>query len=259
VKVSIITAVKNNRAFMGDCLLSVAGQTWPDIEHIIVDGASTDGTMEVISQMASSGQAAIKVISGQDCGIYDALNKGIEMATGDIIGFLHSDDLYENPSTIETVAAVMSEQGVEGCYGDLVYVDREDIGRIIRYWKSSRYTEGMFQRGWMPAHPTFFVRKEVYTKYGRFNTDYAIAADYELMLRFLCRYGISTHYIPEVLVRMRTGGASNRSLRTVIIKTREDYMAWEANGLQRRFYTIPLKNLSKIPQFFRRQAGTHSG
>jgi glycosyltransferase len=246
MKISIITAVYNNVRTINSCMESVLGQTHPDIEYIIVDGGSRDGTVDAIEK--HKGNIA-KFISEPDNGIYDALNKGIRMASGDVIGFLHADDLYTNNKVLETVAANMALHGVDSCYGDLLYVHKENTERTVRYWKSCPYKDGLFQRGWMPPHPTFFVRKKVYEEHGVFNTSFRIAADYELMLRFLEKNRISTVYIPEVLVKMRMGGASNRSLRNMMVKTVEDYLAWKVNSLHRRFYTIPFKNLSKVGQF----------
>ncbi len=269
MKVSIITAVYNGVKTIEACIKSVLNQTYQNIEYIVVDGGSIDGTFETIKKHTSnpplplfrkggmggfSGNRRItKWISESDNGIYDALNRGIKMATGDIIGFLHADDVYANNKVIEKVADVFMKYNVDSCYGDLQYVDKNNTNRVIRYWKSSEYKHGKFKYGWMPPHPTFFVKKEVYEKYGYFNTDFKIASDYELMLRFLQKYKISTYYIPEVLIKMRLGGASNRSLKNLITKTTEDCRAWKVNNLSRSLYTIPLKNLSKIPQFFKRR------
>ena len=250
MKVSVITAVFNSKQHIGDCIKSVVSQTYPDIEHIIIDGGSTDGTVDIIKNYR---EGISRWISEPDKGLYDALNKGIRLATGDVIGFLHADDIYADASVIGKVAAAMSRSNADSCYGDLLYVDKNNPERIIRYWKSRPYEKGMFGRGWMPPHPTFFVRKEIYERYGSFNTDFRIASDYELMLRFLEKEKISTWYIPEVLIKMRTGGASNRSLKNMVIKTTEDYKAWRVNHLRKKFYTIPFKNLSKIPQFFVRR------
>lgn len=247
MRISIITAVLNGASSVEYAIRSVLGQTCPDIEYIIVDGGSTDGTLEVIKKYE---HGISRWISGPDKGIYDALNKGLKMATGEVIGILHSDDFYAHERVISDVAAQMEREKSASCYGDLFYVDKTDTDKVVRYWRSRPYKEGLFHRGWMPPHPTLFVRKEIYDKYGLFNTDFRIAADYELMLRFLEKHKISTTYIPEVLVKMRVGGESNRSLRNVIIKSREDYSAWKTNGLRRKFYTIPFKNLSKIPQFW---------
>ena len=246
MNLSIITAVRNGAETLRGCIESVQKQTIP-VEHIIIDGASTDGTFDVIAQYRSS---IAKVISEPDKGIYYALNKGLRLASGDVIGLLHGDDLYAHARVLESVVKPFEEQNVDSCYGDLLYVDKNDTDKIIRYWKASEYHHGKFKYGWMPPHPTFFVRREIYEKYGYFNTDFRIAADYELMLRFLEKHKISTHYIPEVLIKMRLGGASNRSLKNMWIKSSEDYKAWKVNNLNGGLYTILLKNFSKIPQFF---------
>jgi glycosyltransferase len=246
MKVSVITAVRNGAETLRGCIESVQKQTIP-VEHIIIDGASTDGTFDIIAQYRSS---IAKVISEPDKGIYDALNKGLRLASGDVIGLLHGDDLYAHDKVLESVVKVFEEQNVDSCYGDLLYVDKNDTERVIRYWRASEYQPGKFKYGWMPPHPTFFVRREIYEKYGYFNTDFRIAADYELMLRFLEKHRISTYYIPEVLIKMRLGGASNRSLKNMFIKSSEDYKAWKVNNLNGGLYTILLKNFSKIPQFF---------
>lgn len=249
MKVSIITAVLNNKELIEACMQSVLAQTYRNIEYIIIDGGSADGTLEVIKKHENK---IAKWISEPDKGIYDALNKGIRLAQGEIIGFLHADDVYADDKAIEKVADIFTKYNVDSCYGDLLYVDKNNPEKIIRYWKSDPYKEGLFRKGWMPPHPTFFVKRKIYGKYGSFNADFKIAADYELMLRFLEKHKISAFYIPEVLIKMRIGGASNRSLRNLIIKTTEDYKAWKVNNLNKCFYTIPFKNLSKIPQFFRK-------
>lgn len=246
MKLSIITAVYNNVRTIDDCIQSVLDQTRPDVEYIVIDGGSRDGTIDIINK--HKGRIAA-FISGPDKGRYDAMNKGIRMASGEVIGFLHADDLYANTNVLETVAQRMASQGVDSCYGNLRYVQKQNTERTVRYWKSCSYQEGLFQRGWMPPHPTFFVRKKVYDAYGVFDANFSISADYELMLRLFEKHHISSVYIPEVLVKMRVGGASNRSLRNMMIKTAEDYRAWKVNSLPRRFYTIPLKNLSKVGQF----------
>jgi glycosyltransferase len=249
VKVSIITAVLNNRDSIEDCIKSVSSQSFKNIEHIVIDGGSSDGTLELLREHQDS---IFKIVSEPDDGIYHALNKGIRMATGGVIGFLHADDVYANHDVIETVSNQMESHGVDSCYGDLVYVSKRNTDRTVRYWKSGSYKEELFRRGWMPPHPTFFVKKEVYDKYGCFNTDFRIAADYELMLRLLKKNKVSTHYIPGVMIKMRVGGSSNRSLNNILIKSSEDYRAWKINNLNGGLSTIVLKNLSKLPQFFKR-------
>jgi len=246
LRVSIITIVRNNRATMEDCVKNVLSQSYKEIEYIVVDGGSNDGTIDIIQAYH---ERISQWISEPDQGIYDAMNKGIEMATGQVIGFLHSSDVYAHPRVIEEVARVFEKSNVSSVYGDLQYVDKENLNRVIRNWKSSPYRHGKFRQGWMPPHPTFFVRKEIYEKYGYFNTDFRIAGDYELMLRFLERYRISAAYIPEVLVKMRWGGMSNGGIKNILIKSYEDYRAWGMNDLNGGVHTILFKNLSKIPQF----------
>ncbi len=246
MNLSIITAVRNGAETLRGCIESVKKQT-VSAEHIIIDGASTDGTFDIVAQYRSS---IAKVISEPDQGIYDALNKGIRLASGDVIGLLHGDDFYAHERVLETVMDVFEKQNVDSCYGDLLYVYKNDIDKVIRYWKSSEYRPGKFKYGWMPPHPTFFVKREIYEKYGYFNTDFRIAADYELMLRFLEKHRISTCYIPQVLIKMRLGGASNKSLKNMWMKSSEDYRAWKVNSLNGGLPTIFLKNVSKIPQFF---------
>ena len=246
LRVSIITIVHNNRTTFEDCIRSVLSQNYKEIEYIVVDGGSNDGTIDIIQAYH---ERISQWISEPDQGIYDAMNKGIEMATGQVIGFLHSSDVYAHPRVIEEVARVFEKSNASSVYGDLQYVDKENLNRVIRNWKSSPYRHGKFRQGWMPPHPTFFVRKEIYEKYGYFNTDFRIAGDYELMLRFLERYRISAAYIPEVLVKMRWGGMSNGGIKNILIKSYEDYRAWGTNDLNGGVHTILFKNLSKIPQF----------
>jgi glycosyltransferase len=247
LKVSIITIVFNNRATIEGCVRNVLSQSYKEIEYIVIDGGSNDGTIDILQAYR---EKISQWISEPDQGIYDAMNKGIRMATGQVIGFLHSSDIYAHPRVIEEVARVFENSNVSSVYGDLQYVDKEDLNRVIRNWKSSPYRLGKFRQGWMPPHPTFFVKKEIYEKYGYFNTHFRIAGDYELMLRFLERYRISAAYIPEVLVKMRWGGISNGGIKNILIKSYEDYRAWEINDLSGGVHTIFFKNLSKIPQFW---------
>ncbi len=216
MKISIITPVLNAVDTIEDCIKSVQTQTYKNLEHIIIDGGSTDGTLEKIKKLFND---KMKVVSEPDEGIYDALNKGIKLATGEIIGILHANDFYPNDRVLEMVAEVFLNYDVDSCYGDLVYVDKWDTSKIIRYWRSGYYKHGMFRWGWHPPHPTFFVKKQVYEKYGLYNTSFKIAGDYELMLRFLEKYKISTYYIPSILVNMRIGGKSNQSLKNIIFMT----------------------------------------
>ena len=247
--VSIITPVLDRKNTIDSAIKSVLGQTYRNIEYLIVDGGSTDGTIEVINKYR---EKISKFISEKDKGVYDGMNKGIRMASGEIIGILNSDDVYASDNVIEEVVKAMEESNADCCWGDLVYVDAKDTNKIIRYWKSSEYEPGKFKKGWMPPHPTFFVRRWVYEKYGRFNLDFPISADYELMLRFLEKYKIRSCYIPQVMVKMRVGGQSNKSIINIIKANIECYKAWKINGLEVDFFRIFLKPLSKIRQYLKK-------
>jgi len=245
MKVSIITPSFNSAGTIADTLKSVIGQTYPDIEHIIVDGASRDNTLSLVRKHAVDA----RIISEPDEGIYDAMNKGISHATGEIIGILNSDDFYAHSDVIQRVADLFARTGCEALYGDLVYVDSKHTDHIVRVWKAGAFEASKFLNGWMPPHPTFFVHKEMYKQHGMYNTTLRSSADYELMLRFLYRHRIPVEYLAERLVCMRTGGHSNVSWRNRIRANKEDRLAWKLNGLSPRFYTTLLKPIRKIPQF----------
>jgi len=249
LKVSIVTPAFNSVDTIEDCIRSVAGQTYPNIQHIIIDGRSTDGTLDIIEKYSN---LIAQVISEPDNGIYDALNKGIEMANGDVIGILHSDDLYADNSVIETVVNYLLQNEVDSFYGDLVYVGRNDVNKIVRYWKAGEFEKKKFEYGWMPPHPTFFVRRKIYEQYGFYDLRMGTAADYELMLRFLYKHEISTSYIPKVLVKMRAGGKSNVSLKNRLIANLKDIESWKVNGLNPPLFLRFFKPLRKLPQFFQR-------
>lgn len=244
MKVSIITAVYNNEKNIGGALGSLSCQTYKNIESIIIDGGSADGTVEIVRNHGSN---ISKLISEKDGGIYDALNKGIGLATGDIIGFLHSDDVYPDSNVIRAVADGFAGGEFDGVYGDLVYTYRDDTEKTIRYWKSRDYEPGLLRKGWMPPHPTLFLKKEVYEKFGKFDTGFEIAADYDFILRIL-RGGIKVKYIPRLLYKMRVGGISNKSIGNIIGKSSEDLRALRKNGVG-GIGTLVLKNISKISQF----------
>lgn len=246
MKVSILTVVYNGAATIRHCIESVLGQDYPDIEYIIVDGNSKDGTQEIVQ---SYGDKIARFLSEPDAGIYDAMNKGIQLATGDLIGILNADDFYAYPSVISEVAGVLASSNADASYGDLEYIDANDATVVRRKWVSGAYKVGAFLNGWMPPHPTFFVRKEVYNTHGRFRLDLGSAADYELMLRFVHRENIKLAYLPKVLVKMRAGGVSNSTLKNRIAANRNDRLAWKINNLKPRFYTLWLKPLRKIIQF----------
>ena len=246
MKISIITVVLNNSSHIEDCINSVLNQTHKNVEYIVIDGESTDGTIGIIKKYEKN---ISSWLSEPDYGIYDAMNKGIKRASGDIIGILNSDDIYSDNNTINNIAACFTENDVDTCYGDLAYVDRNDIHKTIRRWKSNRYRRNNFRRGWMPPHPTFFVKRGIYEKYGGFNLDFPLAADYELMLRFLYKYRISTSYIPRVLVKMRTGGSCRPSFHNILHNMAENYRAWKVNDLRPNPLTFILKPLSKTLQY----------
>lgn len=249
MKVSIITITYNSGATLRDTIESVVNQTYSDIEYIIVDGLSKDNTLAIVDEYKNK---IAKVVSEKDHGLYDALNKGIDLATGDIIGLIHSDDFYTSPHVIEQVVKKISEQKADALYADLYYVDKDDTSRIFRKWKSGNYKHGMFLNGWMPPHPTFFVKRESYEEFGKFNLLFKSAADYELMLRFIHKHQIKLAYLPEFIIKMRVGGKSNVTLKNRIRANQEDRKAWMINGLKPRFYTLYAKPLRKIIQLFKK-------
>jgi len=249
VQISIITATYNASATIADCLASVNVQTVP-AEHIIIDGASTDNTLDIVREISPHA----RILSESDNGIYDAMNKGIRLSTGDIIGILNSDDFYAGPLVIEKVTALFRESGVDALFADLVYVRPDKLDRVVRYYSGAGFTPDKFAWGWMPPHPTFFVRRELYERYGSFRTDYRIAADYELTARFLARHRVRYVYLPEVIVRMRTGGVSTRNLRSNLILNREILRACAENGIPTNMLKVYSKYFRKVTQLFERPA-----
>ncbi len=219
MKISIVTACYNNASTIRDTLRTIHMQTHQDIEHIVIDGGSTDGTLEILEQ---NKQHIARLISEPDKGHYDAMNKGLALATGDIIGLLNSDDFFANSHVLTQVTKAFSDDTIDACYGDLVYVKNNNIKQVVRYWRSRAYTPELFGRGWAPAHPTFYVRKAVHDQYGMlFNLDYKLAADYEVLLRLLFTHNIKTTYIPDVMVKMRLGGVTNKSLTNIVNQNKE--------------------------------------
>jgi glycosyltransferase len=245
MKISVITVVYNNKTTIENAVNSVFSQNYPKIEYIVVDGGSTDGTMEVLNK--HKGQIA-HLVSERDNGIYDAMNKGLRLASGDVVGILNSDDFYVDSNVISDIAAVFENYDIDCCYGDLEYVDYHDTIRVVRKWKSKPFKQGLFKTGWHPPHPTFFVRREIYEKFGGFDLDFNISADYELMLRLLEKYNIESHYIPRVLVRMRNGGTSNRNLKQIFKANVQCFRSWKKNGLKPSLFTILRKPFSKLLQ-----------
>jgi glycosyltransferase involved in cell wall biosynthesis len=248
MKVSIITICYNSAATIEDTIKSVCSQEYPNVEYIIVDGASTDRTLEIADRYR--GRIA-KVISEKDKGIYDAMNKGIQAATGDVVGILNSDDYYADERVISDVVNALTGSGCDGLYADLIYVNREQKNKVVRRWIAGKYQAGMFLGGWMPPHPTFFVKRHLYHELGLYNLSLRSAADYELMLRFIHRHHISLVYLPRVITHMRTGGQSTVSLRNRIRANKEDRAAWRINDLKPAWYTLTLKPVSKLFQYLR--------
>ncbi len=287
MKVSIITVSYNSAKTIGDTISSVQKQSYKNIEYIVVDGNSTDGTVEIVKQYLDSSKdvsqdamqgrsegasqdlpedlsknlpqdlsigalqgVVTKFLCEKDKGIYDAMNKGLALATGDIIGVLNSDDFYCSNDVIENVVRAFEENETDCLYGDLNYVDPIDTSKIVRKWRSGAYLRKNFLKGWMPPHPTFFVKKSCYENFGTFDTQFKSAADYELMLRFLFKESCSAQHLPKVMIHMRAGGVSNVSLKNRLRANREDRLAWKINGLKPKWFTLLRKPLSKLKQYF---------
>lgn len=248
MKISVITVVFNGAATIFDTLSSVIRQTYPNIEHLIIDGDSKDETLAIIRRIVSP---QMQVVSEPDMGIYDAMNKGIAAATGEIIGFINSDDFYSTPDVLNRVAEIFQDESIEACYGDLCYVQYADTSKTVRYWKSKNFVSGLFAKGWCPPHPTFFARRTIYEKIGGFDLSYSIAADFELMMRFLEVHNIRAKYIPDVLVNMRVGGVSNRSIKNIIVQNLEILRALKSHGFHiNLFQFFGRKLIFKGKQFF---------
>jgi glycosyltransferase involved in cell wall biosynthesis len=249
LKISIITVVWNNAATIKDAIDSVLTQTYENIEYIVVDGASTDGTVEIVQ---SYGEKIDKFISEKDNGLYDAMNKGIALASGDVVGILNSDDFYIDEFVLEKVVKEFEEKGVDSVYADLVFVKPDDLTKSVRYYDSSYFSPDKFAYGWMPAHPTFFVKREIYEKYGLFKTDYKIAADYELLTRFLAKNRITYSYLKEPIVKMRMGGASTSGIKSNYILNKEIIRACKENGIYTNWWMVLSKYPKKILGLFKR-------
>ncbi|MEM6539131.1 MAG: glycosyltransferase family 2 protein [Pseudomonadota bacterium] len=243
--ISIVTAVYNRADTIGHSVRSLQSQTFANYEHIVVDGGSTDGTLEVID---TSKDHRTEVFVGPDDGIYDALNKGKARTTGEIIGVLHSDDMFASENVLELVANAFSDHSVDAVYGDLHYVAKSDPKRIVRNWRSGDFRPNLLGRGWMPPHPAMFLRRSVIERYGLYDTSFRIAADYDAILRYFSQPQFRAVYVPEVFVKMRVGGESNRSVGRILRKSREDYRALRRNKVG-GVGTLAMKNLRKLGQF----------
>lgn len=248
MKVSIITVTYNSEKYLDDCILSVMNQRYKNIEHIIIDGKSKDGTVAIIKKYENH---ISQWVSETDRGMYDAINKGMEMATGDVIGILNSDDMLEDDSVVDAIVDAFEKQKVDSIYGDLEYVDPDNIKKIYRIWKGKPYKRSLFQLGWMPAHPTFYFKRELFLKYGGYETHFFSAADYEFMCRYLFQNHISSYYIPKLLVKMRRGGQSNSNMKIRLRANRRDYLAMKKNGVRFPFLVSILKPLSKLHQYYK--------
>ncbi len=268
MKITIITATFNSQRYLSQCLQSVADQDYANIEHIVVDGGSTDGTKEIIKTFST----VSKYISERDMGIYDALNKGINLASGDVIGFVHSDDMLASNDIVSKIASIFekdhnlslppleyasskrrrNEEVVDGVYGNLEFVDPEDTKKVVRTWISAPFDRKQVRHGWMPPHPTLFLRREVYEKYGLFDISFKIAGDYDFMLRLMLDYFIELSYLPEILIKMRKGGVSTGNVKLLYIKSKEDIRALRNNGFRLPLTVLVAKNLRKVSQLFLR-------
>lgn len=249
MKLSIVTATYNSSATVQDTLKCIAEQTYQSVEHLIIDGGSKDGTLEIVKRFPH----VATIVSEKDKGIYDAMNKGIALASGEVIGILNSDDIYTDERVLQDVMDIFKDESVDACYADLQYVRADDLNKVTRTWKSGNFNPRSFYWGWMPPHPTFFVRKRVYDQIGGFNLELKSAADYELMLRACLKCRLKVHYLPRIIVKMRAGGMSNASLKNRIRANKEDRLAWKINELQPYAFTLLLKPLRKIFQFTKRK------
>ena len=246
IKISVITAVHNSKSTIQDCLESVQSQDYPNIEHIVIDGKSSDGTLDILKQYRKDISI---LISEKDLGIYDALNKGLKYVTGDIVGFLHSDDIYANSNVLSLYAEAFEGENIDSCYGDLIYVESGNTKKSVRYWKSGPLKRYKLRWGWMPPHPTLYIRNELYQKLGGFRLDMGTAGDYESIIRFFLKHKISAKYIPSTMIKMRVGGASNVTLRNRIRANMNDRKAWKVNKVRPYPWALIFKPLSKIKQY----------
>ena len=246
MKVSIITVVYNGEAFLADCIQSVLAQDYDNIEYVVVDGGSSDGSLKIIEKYKNN---INYLISEKDNGMYDALNKGIKLATGDVVGILNADDMLASVDVISSIASCFSTQNADAVYGSLNYVHPQKTDKIIRKWIAKPFTKRDIILGWMPAHPTFYVKKSLFETFGNYSLNFDSAADYELMVRFLYKYNVNAIFLNKLLVNMRTGGMSNASLKHRYKALMNDYKALKVNDVPFAIFTLLFKKLSKITQF----------
>jgi glycosyltransferase len=246
MKISIITATFNSISSIQDTFNSIDSQDYENIEWIVIDGASIDGTVDFLKSIEHK---ISKWVSEKDNGIYDALNKGLKLATGEVIGFLHSDDVFANEKIISNIAKLFQEEQIGGVYGDLEYISQNENKNVIRKWKSNRYDSNEINKGWMPPHPTLFLKRDIYEKFGNFDEKMKISADYDFILRIMKSPEIYYHYFPSVITKMKMGGASS-SLRNIKQKMKEDLLALKKNNIGNPYRVIIQKNIAKVVQFF---------
>lgn len=246
--VTIVTVCLNSAGTVLDAVRSVNEQDYPAIEHIVIDGGSTDGTQELIRNAADR---LTHLVSEPDGGIYDAMNKGLALARGEFVGYLNADDVLAHPDCVSRMVAAMAS-GADACYGDVVYVSNERPDRVVRYWRSGPYRRGQCATGWAPPHPTLYVRRSVFNRLGGFDASMRVAADFEFALRVLDVHGTSVSYVPDVLVRMRTGGVSNRNLRGILRGHKELASALQRHGFPSGWAWSARRLLRRVPQFLSR-------
>jgi len=248
LKITLVTATLNSARTITDCLSSVNFQTYPDVDQVIIDGLSTDETVAIINSIPNR---VSRIISESDNGLYDAMNKGISQATGDVIGILNSDDLYIDDHVLQDVADLMTKTGADSLYADLYYVKASNTDKILRFWQTKEFVPGSFAKGWHPPHPTFFVRKRIYEQFGTFDTSLQVSADFELMLRFLEKHRISTCYLPRPILKMRHGGESSGTLQKIIRGNINCYRAFNKNSIRVSPFYIVYRSIPKIKQILK--------
>jgi glycosyltransferase involved in cell wall biosynthesis len=251
MRVSVVTVCYNSAATIGDTLQSVAAQSHPDVEHIVIDGGSADGTQDVVRQR---GAHVAQFVSERDRGIYDGMNKGLARATGDVVGFLNSDDMFAGPEALATISAAFADDRIDAVYGDLVFVDPVDTSRVVRFWQPGEYQPRSCRSGWMPPHPTFYVRRALLQANRPFDLEFRLQADFELILRLFEVVKIRSRYLPQTLVRMRVGGATTGSWRNIVRGNLEAARASRKNGFRGGPLFMMSKMLRRVPQFLARPA-----
>jgi len=248
MKITLITVCYNSVDTIGDCIRSVINQNYPDLEYIIIDGASTDGTVDIIKQYEKT---ISYWVSEKDSGIYNAMNKGLQKAAGDIVGFINADDFFASDDILSKISDALKNTDYDGCYSDLIYVEQKNTNKSVRYWKSGNFSKKKMRYGWFPPHPTLYFRKSVYDRLGFFDEKMKLSADYDVMIRFLYLGNLRLKYLPCVSVKMRMGGVSNRNIRSIVKSLKEFAGVWEKNGLPKPAFLIINTLIFRIFQLFR--------